>query len=32
MAQLEYGDYYKFIVSAGIALIAGAVVVPDVSP
>lgn len=28
MAQLEYGDYYKFIASAGIALIAGAVVVP----
>ena len=24
MAQLEYGDYYKFIASAGIALIAGA--------
>jgi hypothetical protein len=28
VAQLEYGDYYKFIASAGIALIAGAVVVP----
>lgn len=28
MAQLEYGDYYKFIASAGIALIAGSVVVP----
>jgi hypothetical protein len=28
MAQLEYGDYYKFISSAGIALIAGAVAVP----
>jgi hypothetical protein len=28
MAQLEYGDYYKFIASAGIALIAGAIVVP----
>jgi len=28
MAQLEYGDYYKFLASAGIALIAGAVVVP----
>lgn len=28
MAQLEYGDYYKFIASAGIALIAGAVIVP----
>jgi hypothetical protein len=28
MAQLEYGDYYKFIASAGIALIAGAVVAP----
>jgi hypothetical protein len=28
MGQLEYGDYYKFIASAGIALIAGAVVVP----
>ncbi len=28
MAQLEYGDYYKFIASAGIALIAGAVAVP----
>jgi hypothetical protein len=28
MAQLEYGDYYKFVASAGIALIAGAVVVP----
>jgi hypothetical protein len=28
MAQLEYGDYYKFIASAGIALIAGAVLVP----
>lgn len=28
MAQLEYGDYYKFTASAGITLIAGAVVVP----
>jgi len=28
MAQLEYSDYYKFIASAGIALIAGAIVVP----
>jgi len=28
MGQLEYGDYYKFIASAGIALIAGAVIVP----
>jgi hypothetical protein len=28
MAQLEYGDYYKFLASAGIALLAGAVVVP----
>jgi hypothetical protein len=28
MAQLEYGDYYKFIASAGIALIVGAIVVP----
>src|SRR6266446_1085001 len=28
MGQLEYGDYYKFIASAGIALVAGAVVVP----
>lgn len=28
MAQLEYGDYYKFIASAGIALLAGAVVIP----
>jgi hypothetical protein len=28
MGQLEYGDYYKFIASAGIALIAGAVLVP----
>jgi len=26
--QLEYGDYYKFIASAGIALIAGAVAIP----
>jgi hypothetical protein len=32
MAQLEYGDYYKFIASAGIALIAGAVVAMDVPP
>lgn len=28
MAQLEYGDYYKFIASAGIALVAGALVMP----
>ena len=28
MAQLEYGDFYKFVASAGIALIAGAVGVP----
>jgi hypothetical protein len=28
MAQLEHGDYYKFIASAGIALLAGSVVVP----
>ena len=28
MAQLEYGDFYKFVASAGIALIAGAVAVP----
>jgi hypothetical protein len=28
MAQLEYGDYYKFTASAGITLIAGAVLVP----
>jgi hypothetical protein len=28
VAQLEYGDYHKFMASAGIALIAGAVVVP----
>jgi hypothetical protein len=26
--QLEYGDYYKFIASAGIALIVGAVAIP----
>src|ERR1035441_3142434 len=28
MAQLEYGDFYKFVASAGIALIAGAFAVP----
>jgi len=28
MAQIEYGDYYKFTASAGITLIAGSVVVP----
>ena len=28
MAQLEYGDFYKFVASAGIALIAGAIAVP----
>lgn len=28
MAQLEYGDFYKFVASAGITLIAGAVVMP----
>lgn len=27
-SQLEYGDYYKFIASAGIALIVGAVAIP----
>lgn len=27
-SQLEYGDYYKFIASAGIAVIAGAVAIP----
>ena len=27
-SQFEYGDYYKFIASAGIALIAGAVAIP----
>jgi hypothetical protein len=28
MAQLEYGDYYKFVASAGIALLAAAVLLP----
>lgn len=28
MAQLEYGDFYKFVASAGIALVAGAFAVP----
>jgi hypothetical protein len=28
MAQLEYGDLYKFVASAGIALVAGAFAVP----
>lgn len=28
MAQLEYGDYYKFVASAGIALLVVAVVLP----
>lgn len=28
MPQLDYGDFYKFVASAGIALIAGAVAVP----
>jgi len=28
MAQLEYGDFYKFVASAGIALIAGALALP----
>jgi hypothetical protein len=28
MAQLEYGDYYKFVASAGIALLAAAVILP----
>ncbi len=28
MAQLEYGDFYKFIASAGIALLAGSIAVP----
>jgi hypothetical protein len=28
MSQLEYGDYYKFIASVGIALIAVAILLP----
>lgn len=28
MAQLEYGDFYKFVASAGITLVAGAFAVP----
>jgi len=28
MPQLEYGDCYKFVASAGMALVAGAVAVP----
>jgi len=28
MAQLEYGDYYKFVASAGIALLVAAVLLP----
>jgi hypothetical protein len=28
MSQLEYGDYYKFVASAGIALLVAAVLLP----
>ena len=28
MAQIEYGDFYKFIVSLGIALVLAAILVP----
>jgi hypothetical protein len=32
MGQIEYGDYYKFIASAGIARIAGAVLPGTLRP
>lgn len=28
MAQIEYGDFYKFVVSLGIALVLAAILVP----